>query len=224
MIALRAALCRRIDFLHSVPFLHGDNGLMRRLMANPGGFRLVDPRVVLIGSCAGAVHQNSPAIDLIVKNDLYCGVSPKLGRFAAIFAVGLAPIDTGGYDALPVERSGDFPVGCTRQPHIVDPAHNTSSVFIHHQLVLVPDALAIAVGRISGNILPADLFIEKDGFDLIAQIPQMVVIHQTAEVKHIGAVALAVQAVQHRHKAAPQGGEHSVTNMDKTTKTMERSC
>ena len=158
MIALRAALCRRVDCLHSVPFLHGDNGLMRRLMANPGGFRLVDPRVILIGACAGAVHQHSPAVDLIVKNDLYCGVSPKLGRFAAIFAVGLAPIDTGGYDALPVERSGDFPIGCTRQPHIVDPAHDASGVFIHHQLVLVPGALAVAVGSVCGNELTAGLF------------------------------------------------------------------
>ena len=166
--------------------------------------------MILIGSCAGAIHQNSPAIDLIVKNDLYCGVSPKLGRFAAIFAVGLAPIDTGGYDALPVERGSDFSVGRTRQPHIVDPAHDASGVFIHHQLVLVPGALAVAIGRIGGNILATGLFAEKDGFDLIAQIPKMVVVHQTAEVEHIGAVALAVQTVQHGHKAAPQGGEHSV--------------
>ena len=145
-----------------------------------------------------------------MEDDLYGGVGPELGRFAAIFAIGLAPVDAGGYDALPVERGGDLSVGCARQPHIVDPAHDASSVFIHHQLVLVPGALAVAIGRIGGNILAAGLFAEKNGFDFIAQIPKMVVVHQAAEVKHIGAVTLAVQAVQHGHKAASQGGEHSV--------------
>ena len=34
----------------------------------------------------------------------------------------------------------------------------------------------------------------------------MVVVHQTAEVEHIGIIALAVQAVQNRHEPAAQAG------------------
>ena len=46
----------------------------------------------------------------------------------------------------------------------------------------------------------------------------MVVIHQTAEVQHIGVVPLAVQAVQHGDKAASQARKNNVADMDKTTK------
>ena len=49
----------------------------------------------------------------------------------------------------------------------------------------------------------------------------MVVIHQTAEVQHIGVVPLAVQAVQNRHEPASEGGENDVTDMDKTTNYAE---
>ena len=38
----------------------------------------------------------------------------------------------------------------------------------------------------------------------------MVVVHQTAEVEHIGIVALGVQTVQHGDEAAPKGGKHNV--------------
>ncbi len=38
----------------------------------------------------------------------------------------------------------------------------------------------------------------------------MVVIHQTAEVQHIGVVALAVQTVQHRHEPAAKGRENHI--------------
>ena len=38
----------------------------------------------------------------------------------------------------------------------------------------------------------------------------MVIVHQTAEVQHIGVVALAVQTVQHRHKPAAKGRENHI--------------
>ena len=49
----------------------------------------------------------------------------------------------------------------------------------------------------------------------------MVVIHQTAEVQHIGVVPLAVQAVQNRYEPASEGRENDVTDMDKTTNYAE---
>lgn len=38
----------------------------------------------------------------------------------------------------------------------------------------------------------------------------MVVIHQTAEVQHIGVITLAVQAVQHRHEPAAKGRKNHI--------------
>ena len=52
----------------------------------------------------------------------------------------------------------------------------------------------------------------------------MVVVHQGAELEHIRVAALAVQAVQNGDEPASQAGKYSVTDMDKTTKIMKRSC
>ena len=38
----------------------------------------------------------------------------------------------------------------------------------------------------------------------------MIVVHQTAEVQHIGVVTLAVQTIQHRYKPAAQGWENHI--------------
>ena len=90
--------------------------------------------------------------------------------------------------------------------------------------MLVPGALSIAVGSIRRNKLAAGFLAVQDGLDFTAQIPQMVVVHQGAEVEHIRVAALAVQAVQNRDEPASQAGKYSVTDMDKTTKIMKRSC
>ena len=69
---------------------------MRGLAANPYGLRLVDLRVIFVGTGAKTIHQDGPTVKFIVQDCFYRGVGPELGRFAAIFAIGLAPIDTGG--------------------------------------------------------------------------------------------------------------------------------
>ena len=62
------------------------------------------------------------------------------------------------------------------------------------------------------------LLAEQDALDFAAQIAQMIVVHQAAEVQHFCTVSLAVQAVQHGNKAASQAGKNNITDMDKTTK------
>ena len=71
-------------------------------------------------------------------------------------------------------------------------------------------ALAVAVGRVGGDILAAAHFGVKDRFYLIGEVFQMVVIHQTAEVQHICVVALGVEAVKDGYEAAAQRGENNV--------------
>ena len=66
--------------------------------------------------------------------------------------------------------------------------------------------------------MAALLFGKEDTLDLTAQISQMIVVHQAAEVQHFCTVSLAVQAVQHGNKAASQAGKNNITDMDKTTK------
>ena len=58
---------------------------------------------------------------------------------------------------------------------------------------------------------------KEDTLNLTAQIPQMVVVHQAAEVKHIRVIPLAVQTIQKGDKPASQAGEHDIADMDKTT-------
>ena len=71
-------------------------------------------------------------------------------------------------------------------------------------------ALAVSVGSVGGKILAAFLLGMKHRLDLAGQILEVVVIHQTAEVQHIGVVALAVQTIQHRYKPAAKGWENHI--------------
>ena len=71
-------------------------------------------------------------------------------------------------------------------------------------------ALAVAVRGVGGNILAAAHFGVKNGFYLIGEVFQVVVVHQAAEVQHIRVIALAVQTVEDGHKAAAQRGENDV--------------
>ena len=208
--AHRAEACRLVDFLDGIPILRRDDGLMQRLVANPFRFRLADLRVVLVGASAGVIHHQHPFIDRVAENILYRCVAPELSGFAAVLAVDPAPVDAGRGDSLPVECGGNLAVGRSRQPQRIYPAYNIGGILVRHQLVLVPGALSIAVGGIRGNKLTAGFLAVQDGLDFTAQIPQMVVVHQGAEVEHIRVAALAVQAVQNGDEPASQAGKYSV--------------
>ena len=67
--------------------------------------------------------------------------------------------------------------------------------------------LAVAVGRVGGDILAAAHFGVENGFYLVGEVFQMVVVHQTAEVQHIRLVALGVEAVKDGYEAAAQRGK-----------------
>jgi len=95
-------------------------------------------------------------------------------------------------------------------PHIKYLTDNTGGILVNNQLVAVLIALSIAIGCANRNKLSGLLFAAEYRFDLIAQIPQMVVVHQGAKVEHIGVVTFTVQTVQNRHKAASQRGENNV--------------
>ena len=73
-------------------------------------------------------------------------------------------------------------------------------------LILV--ALTVAVRRVSGGELSAGLFAVKNRPDFAAQIAQMVIVHETAEVQHIRIVALRVEAVQNGNEPDAEGREH----------------
>ena len=124
----------------------------------------------------------------------------------------------GRKDAFLVQRRRNLAVGHAGAAHPVDFPYYRGSFFIHHQPVFVLVALAVSVRSIGGQVLAAFLFGVQHRFDFPRQVFQMVVVHQTAEVQHIGVVTFAVQTVQHRHKPAAQGRENHITDMDKTTK------
>ena len=70
--------------------------------------------------------------------------------------------------------------------------------------------LSVAVGGVGGDILTAAHFGVKNGSHLVGEVFQIVVVHQTAEVQHIRAVALGVEAVKDGYEAAAQRGENNV--------------
>lgn len=100
------------------------------------------------------------------------------------------------------------------------PPYNTSSIVVYDQLVFILSAFAIAIWRFERQALAIFLLAEQDALDFAAQITQVIVVHQTAEVQHFRTVPLAVQAVQHGNKAASQAGKNNITDMDKTTKNL----
>ncbi len=193
-------------------------------MPYPLRLRLAYAGMVFVRAGPGIIHAEIPGVDLVIKYDLHHRIRPELGNALGAFAGELIPMYPGRWYILQIQRGGDFAVGRPSQPHLKYPAHNTGGGILNHQLMSVLTAPLIAIGGISPDILPRLLFAVQDRPDFTAQVPQMVVVHQGAEVKHIGVVALAVQAVQNGHKPASQRWENVVTNMDKTTKTMERSC
>ena len=71
-------------------------------------------------------------------------------------------------------------------------------------------AFAVTVRGVGGKILVAFHLCVKHGFNLVAQIFQMEVIHQAAEMQHVGIVALAVETVEDGHEPAAERREDNV--------------
>ena len=183
---------------------------MQSLMPYPLGFRLIDHGVVLIGARAGLVLNEISGVDLVCQYVLHRGVHPKVRVLAGAVSVPLCPIPAWGQDALAVQHSGDLAVGHACPPQLEHPAYHGGSFLVDHQPMPVLLALAVAVGRVGGDILAAAHFGVENGFDLARQVFQMVVVHQTAEVQHIRVVALGVEAVKDGYEAAAQRGENDV--------------
>ena len=208
--AISALFRRLIDFLHRLPQLRLDNGLVRVFVGNPLRFRFVYHRLVLVGPGTGAVLGEGAEVNIIVQKAFDGCISPQLGTVAAAFAVVDRPMPAGRENSSPVQGGGDFPIGHAGIAHLIDLPHNGGGFLVQHQPVLIFLAFAVAVGGIGGNILAAFLFGVKDRPDFTGQVFEMVVVHQAAEVQHISVVALAVQTVQHRNEPAAKAGEHHV--------------
>ena len=183
---------------------------MQSLMPYPFGFRLIDHGVVLIGARAGLVLNEISGVDLVCQYVLHRGVHPKVRVLAGAVSVPLCPIPARGQDALAVQHGGNLAVGHAAAPQLEHPAHHGGCFLVDHQPVPVLLALAVAVGRVGGDILTATHFGVKNGFYLIGEVFQVVVVHQTAEVQHICVVALGVEAVKDGYEAAAQRGENNV--------------
>ena len=85
-------------------------------------------------------------------------------------------------------------------PKVVYSANNNGGFFINDKAMLIFITFPIPIRRIRCEILTAFSFGMKNRLDLCGQILQVVVVHQTAEMEHIGIIALAVQTVKYGHK------------------------
>ena len=198
-------------FLNRLPQFPVNDCFVGILVANPFRFRLLYHGFVLVGMGAGAVLCDYAEINSIVQDVFYRGIGPKFGVFAAaLFSVVQFPMPAGRKDAFLVQCRRNLAVGHAGAAHPVDFPHHSGGFFIHHQPVFVLIALAVSVRSVGGQVLAAFLFGVQHRFDFSRQVFQMVVVHQTAEVQHIGVVALAVQTVQHRYKPAAQGRENHI--------------
>ena len=198
-------------FLNSFPDLRLNDCFMGVLMANPFCLRLSDHGPVLVGTSAGVILRDSAKINRIIQDIFYRSIGPELGVFAAApFPVVQFPMPAGRKDGFRVQRRRNLTIGHAGAAHPVDFPHHSGSFFINHQPVLILVALSVSVRGVGGQVLAAFLFGVQHRFDFPRQVLQMIVIHQTAEVQHIRVVALAVQAVQHRHKPAAKGRENHI--------------
>ncbi len=198
-------------FLNRLPQFPVNDCFVGILVANPFRFRLLYHGLILVGTGAGAVLCDYAEINGVIQDVFHCGIGPQFGVFAAsFFPVVQFPMPAGRKDAFLVQRRRNLAVGHAGAAHPVDFPYYRGSFFIHHQPVFVLVALAVSVRSIGGQVLAAFLFGVQHRFDFPRQVFQMVVVHQTAEVQHIGVVTFAVQTVQHRHKPAAQGRENHI--------------
>ena len=179
-------------------------------MGNPFRFRFPYHGLILIGTGTGVVLCERTGINIIVQKASDGCVSPQPGILAAAISVMDRPVPAGRENPFLIQGGGDFPIGHAGLTHLEYLPHNSGGFPVNDQPVSVLLALAVSVGSVGGKILAAFLLGMKHRLDLAGQVLEMVVIHQTAEVQHIGVVPLAVQAVQNRYEPASEGRENDI--------------
>ena len=191
--------------LYPVPLLAGDDRLMGPLHYRPlAPVQLLRPAVHNLPGCAALLHV--PDIHLIFQHPVNGSVGP-VGSFPKPLSVVIAlPVQllvlAGTGDAFLVQQLGnsDFPVPLLVQ--IENALDHCGGAGVNQQLVVVLRVLPVAVGCKSSDELALPLLGLHGTFDLVGNIPGILLVKHILEGKqHVIRAIFTVNVVVDRQKA-----------------------